>query len=65
MDSTTAISRLSPADPLDAAEGGSPSSEWIHLRLALVETLDGFNDLLAGLFTRDGEIIVNHCGLVG
>jgi hypothetical protein len=25
-----------------------PRSEWIHVRLALVEGLDGFNDLLPG-----------------
>jgi DNA invertase Pin-like site-specific DNA recombinase len=25
-----------------------PTSEWIHVRLALVEALDGFNDLLPG-----------------
>jgi hypothetical protein len=34
---------------LDSArKGGSPHSEWIHIHLALVEALDGFNDLLPG-----------------
>ena len=40
-----------------------PRSEWIHVCLALVEALDGFKDLRPGKFTRDGEIIVNNCGL--
>src|SRR5271166_3503708 len=39
------------------------NSEWIHVRLAFVESLDGFKDLRPGKFTRDDEIIVNHCGL--
>src|SRR5580693_4785626 len=38
-------------------------SEWIHVRLALVEALDGFKDLFPGQFTCDGEIIVNYCSL--
>jgi hypothetical protein len=38
------------------------SSEWIHVRLVFVESLDGFKDLRLGKFTRDDEIIVNHCG---
>jgi hypothetical protein len=39
------------------------NSEWIHVRLAFVESMDGFKDLRPGKFTRDDEIIVNHCGL--
>ena len=32
-------------------------------RLAFVESLNGFKDFRPGKFTRDDEIIVNHCGL--
>jgi hypothetical protein len=32
------------------------------MRLALVETLNEFNDILSGHFTRDGNIVVNRCG---
>jgi hypothetical protein len=39
------------------------NSEWIHVRLTFVESLDGFKDLRPGKFTCDDEIIVNHCGL--
>jgi hypothetical protein len=39
------------------------NSEWIHVRLAFVESLDGFKNLRPGKFTRDDKIIVNHCGL--
>jgi hypothetical protein len=34
--------------PLDIAKRAFPPSQWIHVRLALVEGLDGFNDLLLG-----------------
>ena len=39
------------------------NSEWIHVRLAFVESLDGFKGFCPGKFTSDDEIIVNHCGL--
>ena len=42
---------------------GAINSEWIHVRLAFVESLDGFKDLRPGKFACDDEIIVNHCGL--
>ena len=43
--------------------GHAVNSEWIHVRLAFVESLDGFKDFRPGKFTRDDEIIVNHCDL--
>jgi hypothetical protein len=39
------------------------NSECKHVRLTFVESLDEFKDLRPGEFTRDDEIIVNHCAL--
>jgi hypothetical protein len=55
--------RFLPKRVLAAPLLAAVNSEWIYVRLAFVESLDGFKDLRPGKFTRDDEIIVNHYGL--
>ena len=49
--------------PKRVLAGHAVDLEWIHVRLAFVESLDGFKDFRPGKFTRDDKIIVNHCDL--